>query len=129
MKIQTFRLIDQNFDGKIDKDELRNFLSSLNLQNDLKVEDVLSDVGDNNENNTPTALNQSNFLLNFNSKLKNFNNLNELKQSFECFDLDLNGFININDFHRNTEESVEFDKNFIDNNNNFHYLNWLNTLY
>ena len=129
MKIQTFRLIDQNFDGKIDKDELRNFLSSLNLQNDLKVEDVLSDVGDNNENNTPTALNQSNFLLNFNSKLKNFNNLNELKQSFECFDLDLNGFININDFNRNTEESVEFDKNFIDNNNNFHYLNWLNTLY
>ena len=129
MKIQTFRLIDQNFDGKIDKDELRNFLSSLNLQNDLKVEDVLSDVGDNNENNTPTALNQSNFLLNFNSKLKNFNNLNELKRSFECFDLDLNGFININDFNRNTEESVEFDKNFIDNNNNFHYLNWLNTLY
>ena len=129
MKIQTFRLIDQNFDGKIDKDELRNFLSSLNLQNDLKVEDVLSDIGDNNDNNTPASLNQSNFLLNFNSKLKNFNNLNELKQSFECFDLDLNGFININDFHRNTEESVEFDKNFIDNNNNFHYLNWLNTLY
>ena len=129
MKIQTFRLIDQNFDGKIDKDELRNFLSSLNLQNDLKVEDVVSDIGDNNDNNTPASLNQSNFLLNFNSKLKNFNNLNELKQSFECFDLDLNGFININDFHRNTEESVEFDKNFIDNNNNFHYLNWLNTLY
>lgn len=129
MKIQTFRLIDQNFDGKIDKDELRNFLSSLNLQNDLKVEDVLSDIGDNNDNNTPASLNQSNFLLNFNSKLKNFNNLNELKRSFECFDLDLNGFININDFHRNTEESVEFDKNFIDNNNNFHYLNWLNTLY
>lgn len=105
---EAFSMIDHDNDGFIDKEDLKDMLSSLGQNpTDEYIDDMLSEA--------PGAINFTMFLTLMGEKLSGTDPENEILQAFECFDDGNTGFISSKDLrefmttmgNRFTQEQVD----------------------
>jgi len=105
---EAFSMIDHDNDGFIDKEDLKDMLSSLGQNpTDEYIDEMLAEA--------PGAINFTMFLTLMGEKLSGTDPENEIIQAFECFDENGTGFINARDLrefmttmgNRFTQEQVD----------------------
>jgi len=84
---EAFGHMDQNRDGQVDKEDLKDIFSSLDKSapDDLYLDRMLKEA--------PGPINFSMFLTLFGEKLSGTDSEEVVRNSFACFDLDNNGYL------------------------------------
>ena len=122
---EAFNMIDQNRDGFIDSEDLKDMLSSLGQEpNEQVVESMMSEA--------PGPLNFTMFLTLFGEKLNGTDPEDVIRNAFACFDEDATGHINedrlrellttMGDRFTDAEVDQMLRGSPIDNNGNFDYV-------
>ena len=128
---EAFNMIDQNRDGFIDSEDLKDMLSSLGQEpNEQVVESMMSEA--------PGPLNFTMFLTLFGEKLNGTDPEDVIRNAFACFDEEATGHINedrlrellvtMGDRFTDAEVDQMFRGSPVDNSGNFDYITFTRIL-
>jgi len=125
---EAFNMIDQNRDGFIDNEDLKDMLASLgNETTQDHVDDMIKEA--------PGAINFTMFLTLFGEKLNGTDPEDVIKNAFKCFDVSGSGEINEDSLRellmsmgeRFTEDECDemFNEANVDKKGNFNYVDFV----
>jgi len=125
---EAFNIIDQNRDGFIDNEDLKDMLASLGqVSSEEECDKMIKEA--------PGAINFTMFLTLFGEKLNGTDPEDVIKNAFKCFDPDGTGVINEDSFRRLlvsmgerfTEEECDemFNEAQVDRKGNFDYIDFV----
>jgi len=125
---EAFNIIDQNRDGFIDNEDLKDMLASLGqVSSEEDLDKMIKEA--------PGAINFTMFLTLFGEKLNGTDPEDVIKNAFKCFDPEGSGVINEDSFRRLlmsmgerfTEEECDemFNEAQVDRKGNFDYIDFV----
>jgi len=125
---EAFNMIDQDRDGFISNEDLKDMMASLGqVQSDAEIDAMIKEA--------PGAINFTMFLTLMGEKLNGTDPEDVIRNAFKCFDKDGSGFINEDTMRellksmgeRFTEEECDdmFSEAQVDKKGNFNYLEYV----